>query len=99
MTRQVQKQAVKANAGRLGGEQTRKIWSALKARSLERNENSAAALAYATASARAHQTDPYPSNKESTSTVSVEREKGLGNGAVVATSAEFKAIMERKSRR
>ena len=90
MVRQASKRAEKANAGKLGGDQTRKIWSALKASALERQANSSAAMASAVAPARAPITAPYQSSNLNSSSVTVAaREKRPSNGPAVRPVAEL----------
>ncbi len=75
MVRHAEKRAEKAFAGKRGGDQTKKVWDALKASALERQKVFSGARASAVAPARAPRTDPYQSSSIKTTTVSVERKQ------------------------
>jgi hypothetical protein len=92
MVRQASKRAEKASAGKLGGDQTKKIWSELKASALERQASLATARVSAVAPARAPQNDPYHSSNRTSTSLSVERER-LGNGNV---TPDLDAIIKQK---
>lgn len=91
MVRAAQKRAEKANAGKRGGDQTKKVWQALRASALERLNSSDGARESAVAPARAPRTDPFQSSSIS-STARVER--GLSDGEYEGTP-EFKNALRR----
>lgn len=95
MVRHAEKRAEKAFAGKRGGDQTRKVWEALKANALNNRSSSSSARAYATALARAPPSDPYHSKKEITTTVDVERER-LADGRLSVSSEALTAIGGRR---
>jgi hypothetical protein len=94
MTRQAEKTAKKRAAGKLGAEQTKKVWNGLRALG-----NSQSAVASARASAVAPRTLPIQSSITKTTTVSVERER-LGREASKPVSeltrADLDAIYAKK---
>jgi hypothetical protein len=80
MVRQADKAAQKRAAGKLGADQTKKVWEGLKLSQLKLHEISTSARAHATASARAPPTRPIQSISKITPTVSEDTAKGLANG-------------------
>jgi hypothetical protein len=92
MVRHAEKRAEKAFAGKLGGDQTKKAWQALKASALERQNNFSGARASAVAPARAPRSVPIHSSSTKTTTVSVERAKPVSE----LTRADLDAIYAKK---
>lgn len=98
MVRHAQKRAEKANAGKQGGDQTKKIWAALKASALERQAKESPARASAVAHARAPRTDPIHSSSITT-TAYVERGPSREASKQVSelSRADLDAIYARKA--
>jgi hypothetical protein len=98
MVRQASKRAEKATAGKLGGDQTRKIWASLKASALERQVSSSPARGSAVADARAPRTAPYQSSNLNSSSVTVAaREAGQATGVVSVDPSQGPAGKEGKN--